>query len=78
MNTISLNRPESLHQRMQEVANKDQVSIDQFVISAIAEKISALMTRDYLEERAKRASKAKFEQALAKVPEVEPEEYDRL
>jgi hypothetical protein len=36
------------------------------------------MTRDYLEERAKRASKAKFEQALAKVPEVEPEEYNRL
>lgn len=78
MNTISLSLPESLHQRMQEVANKDQVSIDQFVISAIAEKIAAFMTRDYLEERAKRASKAKFEQAMAKVPDLEPEEYDRI
>ncbi len=63
---------------MQEVASKDQVSVDQFVISAIAEKISAFMTREYLEERAKRASKEKFEQAMAKVPDIEPEEYDRL
>jgi len=78
MNTISLTLPQSLYQRMQEVASKDQISVDQFVISAFAEKISAFMTRDYLEERAKRASKAKFEQAMAKVPEIEPEEYDRI
>ena len=78
MNTISLSLPESLHQRMQELADKDQISIDQFVISAIAEKISAFMTKDYLEERANRASKSKFEQAIAKVPDVEPEEYDKI
>lgn len=41
MNTISLRLPESLHKQNQELAIKDQVSIDQFVISAIAEKLSA-------------------------------------
>jgi hypothetical protein len=78
VNTISLKLPESLHKRIQELANKDQVSIDQFVISAVAEKISAFMTKDYLEARSKRSNKRKFEQAMAKVPEVEPEEYDRI
>ncbi|MCG3153667.1 MAG: hypothetical protein DKINENOH_00257 [bacterium] len=78
MNTISLRLPDSLHKRIQELADHDQVSIDQFVISAIAEKISAFMTKDYLDERAKRASKEKFELAMAKVPEVEPEEDDRI
>jgi hypothetical protein len=78
MNTISLSLPESLHKRVKELADKDRVSIDQFVISAIAEKIAAFMAEDYLEERAKRGSKQKFEQALAKVPDVEPEEYDKL
>jgi len=46
--------------------------------TAIAEKISALTTESYLEERARRGSQAKFRQALAKVPDVEPEEFDLL
>ena len=40
--------------------------------------MSALSTETYLEERARRGSGEKFEQALAKVPDVEPEEHDRL
>lgn len=35
-------------------------------------------SEDYLETRAARASREKFEGVLAKVPDVEPEEYDRL
>jgi hypothetical protein len=45
---------------------------------ALAEKISALMTEDYLGELAKRDSRAKFEKAMAKVADIEPEEYNRL
>ncbi|WP_287722755.1 hypothetical protein [Microcystis sp. M158S2] len=41
------------------------------------EKIAALMTEGYLKERAKRGSRAKYEVILAKVPDVEPEVYDR-
>ena len=78
MNTISLKLPESLHKQIQELAIKDQIAIDQFVISAIAEKVSAFMTKDYLDARAKRGNKAKFEQAIAKVSDAEPEEYDRI
>jgi hypothetical protein len=39
--------------------------------------MSALMTEDYLKERARRGSRAKYEAALAQVPDVEPDEYDR-
>jgi hypothetical protein len=45
---------------------------------ALAEKLSALMTEDYLEERAKRGSRKKFKRAMTKVPKVQPEVYDRL
>ena len=57
--------------------HRDGISIDQFVSSAIAEKIAALMTEGYLKERAKRGSRAKYEAILAKVPDIEPELYDR-
>jgi len=42
------------------------------------EKIAALGAEDYLEIRAKRASKEKFQKALSKVAKVEPPDYDRL
>jgi hypothetical protein len=52
--------------------------MNQFIATALAEKVSALMTEDYLEERAKRASREKFERILSRVPDVEPDERDRL
>ena len=76
MSTISLRLPDSLHGTARELAKKDHVSINQFIATALAEKISALITSEYLEERAKRGSRKKFERAMAKVADVEPEEHD--
>ncbi len=78
MSAINVRLPDSLHKMAKEVATQDHISLNQFITSAIAEKISALTTESYLEERARKGSQAKFRQALAKVPDVEPEEFDRL
>lgn len=45
---------------------------------ALAEKLSSVITVEYLEERAKGAKLERFEQLLAKVPDVEPIEGDKL
>ena len=78
MSTLSLRIPESLHKRVKELSQKDKISINQFVSSALAEKISALDTLNYLEERAKRGNREKYLKVLSKVPDVKPEEYDQL
>jgi hypothetical protein len=78
MSTISLRLPDSLHETARELAKKDHVSINQFIATALAEKISALITGEYLEERAGKGSRKKFEKAMSKVADTEPEEYDRL
>lgn len=78
MSTISLRLPNSLYTRIQELAERESVSIDQFITLALAEKLSALMTEEYLSERAKRGDRKKFENALRRVADVEPEEQDRL
>ncbi len=78
MSTISLRLPDSLHKQVRKLAEKESVSINQLVTLALAEKISALLTEEYLETRAKLGSRKKFERAMVKVPKVEPEEYDRL
>jgi predicted DNA-binding ribbon-helix-helix protein len=78
MSAISLRLPESLHEALREMARRENISINQFVTLALAEKLSALMTEEYLEKRAKRAARDNFDAALRKVVDVEPEDQDRL
>ncbi len=78
MSALSLRLPDSLHKRLREVASREGISINQFIATAVAEKMAAILTEDYLQARAQRGSRAKYEAALALVPDVEPEEPDRL
>lgn len=78
MSVLSLRLPKSLYNQMRELAETEGVSMNQFATLAIAEKIATLMTVDYLEIRAKRGSREKLLAVLAKAPDVEPEEYDKL
>ena len=78
MSTLSLRLPESLHDKLSELAKREGVSINQLITSAVAEKMAALMTEEYLEERAKRGSRKRFAKALAKVADIEPEDIDRI
>jgi len=58
MRTINLVLPDALHERAQELADKNRVSINLLVASALAEKVLMLETEGYLAERGqkKRAS----------------------
>ena len=78
MSTISLRLPDSLHKTVRDLVEKEHISINQFITLALAEKVATLMTEEYLGERAKRGDKDKFERAMAKVADIEPEEFDRL
>lgn len=71
--------PESLHRIARELAEGEGISMNQFITLALAEKVSALATESYLEQRTARGDRARFEAALAKVADVEPpDERDRL
>lgn len=76
--TLSIRLPQSLHKGVKQAAKRDGISMNQFITTAVAEKLSALMTEEYLEERAKRGDRTRYLAALAQVPDVEPEEHDRI
>ncbi len=78
MSVLSVRLPESLHKMARDVAGEDKVSLNQFIATAVAEKVAALTTEKYLASRAKRGSRNAFDQALSKVPAVFPEEFDWL
>ncbi len=78
MSAISLHLPKSLREQLRELAQEDGISVNQFVTLAVAEKIAAISTIEYLEKRAKRGSREKLLAVLEKAPDVEPEEFDKL
>jgi hypothetical protein len=80
MSYLKVRLPKSLHRQVRELAERDQVSINQFVVLAVAEKIAALRTLDYIEQRGQRGSRDKFDRVLQKVTEAgwEPYEADHL
>ena len=78
MSAISVRLPDSLHRKVREVAQRERVSINQMITLAVAEKLSALETEDYLGSRARKASKAKFRKVLKKVSSKKPEARDSI
>lgn len=77
MSTMSIRLPNSLHRRLREYAEKEGVSINQFIASATLEKMAAISTQEYLETRAARGSRQKFEEVLAQVPNTDPDPMAR-
>ena len=78
MSTMQLTLPQSLQEQVEALAQKEGISVTEFITLAVAEKLATLATADYLAERAKRGSRDKLLAVLAKAPDVEPEEYDKL
>jgi hypothetical protein len=75
---ITLRVREPLFAYARKVAEEENVSINQFFVTAIAEKVSALKTEAYFRERRERGHLAEFDAWLAASPEREPEAGDEL
>ena len=78
MSNLSLRLPDSLHRKIRQLAEQDDISINQFIATAVAEKTAALLTADYLEERARRADPKLVDRILSRVPDVPPDPGDEL
>jgi hypothetical protein len=70
--------PDSLHHQAMQLVQREQFSLEQLMLSALAEKLSAIQTDDLLAKRAQRGSRDKFQAVLAKIKSTEPEDFDRL
>ena len=78
MSNYALRVPDSLMNYARQVAEEEHVSMNQFFVTAIAEKVSALKTEAYFRERQARGDMAGFDAWLAASPEAEPMPGDEL
>jgi predicted transcriptional regulator len=78
MSNLSLRLPDSLHRKIRQLAQQDDISINQFIATAVAEKAAALLTVEYLAERGRRADPQLVDRILSRVPDVPPDPGDEL
>ena len=78
MSNYALRIPNSLFDYAKRCAEEESVSMKQFFVMAIAEKVSALKTEAYFRERAGRADASRAQQILKKVKDVPPSPQDEL
>ena len=68
----------SLKAEAEKVAAEEGTTLNQFINVAVAEKLAALRTARYFQERAARAALAVFDQLLARAGEEPPRPGDEL
>ncbi len=78
MSTLSLRLPDALHNKIKKLASEDGISINQFVVSAVAEKTSAFSAKSYLEEGGQLSPVEKFKKSMSKIEKKYPDEFDKL
>lgn len=78
MGALNLRLPDSIHRHIKEIARLEGVSINQFISTAVSEKVSAILTEAYLSARAGRAREGALKSILDKVPDRPPLSEDKL
>ena len=69
MSALTLRLPNSVHQKIKELAERDEISVNQFIASAAAEKMASVMTLDYLKAEAATGKRSDFKKFLKMVPD---------
>ena len=70
MTALTVRLPNSVHQKIKELAVRDDISVNQFIASAAAEKMASVLTLDFLKSEAAKGNRADFEHYLSRVPHV--------
>ncbi|TCS98332.1 HicB-like protein involved in pilus formation [Tepidimonas ignava] len=78
MGAVTVRLPSAVHAKVSELASREGISIDQFVASAVAEKMACVLTLDFLRHEAAQGQRAAFDRYLDAVPDEPPAGPDRL
>lgn len=78
MTTISTKIPDTLFRQAKSIAEREDMTLDEFIAVALASQISSWETGKTFTERAKRGDWQKSREILSKAPDAEPEDFDKL
>lgn len=78
MKTLRLEVPDGLHEKLCEIAGREQKTVEEFTAAKLVEWVSAAEGLDVMARRTLRADYDAIDRILAKVPDVPPMPGDEL
>jgi predicted transcriptional regulator len=78
MTALTIRLPNSVHQKIKELAERDDISVNQFIASAAAEKMASVMTLDFLKLEAASGKRSDFDRYMSMVPDRAPVAGDEI
>jgi len=78
MTTINTKIPDTLFRQAVTIAEREEMMLDQFIALALASQISSWNVGKTFSERAEQGDWEKAREILAKAPDIEAEDYDKL
>ena len=70
MTALTVRLPNSVHQKIKELAARDDISVNQFIASAAAEKMASVLTLDFLKSEAAKGQRSDFEHFMSLIPDT--------
>ena len=78
MTTTNTKIPDTLLRQVMTIAEDEEMTLDQFIALALASQISSWNVGKTFAERAAKGDWGKAREILAKAPDIEAEDYDKL
>ena len=78
MTALTVRLPNSVHQKVRELAKRDEISVNQFIAAAVSEKMASVMTLDYLKQEASKGNRSDVDRFLSLVPNEPPAAGDEM
>jgi predicted DNA-binding ribbon-helix-helix protein len=70
MAALTVRLPNSVHQKIKELAEREDISVNQFIASAAAEKMASFMALEYLRLEASKGNRNDFMHYLSMMPDA--------
>ena len=78
MTALTVRLPNSVHQKVKELAQRDDISVNQFIAAAVSEKMASVMTLDYLKAEAVKGNRNDFDRFMNAIPNALVTQGDEL
>lgn len=70
MTALTVRLPNSVHQKVKELAERDEIWVHPFIASAVSEKMASVMPLDYLKSEAAKGQRSDLDYFLGLVPDA--------
>jgi hypothetical protein len=78
MTALTVRLPNSVHQKVRELAEREDISVNQFIASAVSEKMASVLTIYFLKSESAKGNRSDFDYFLSMVPNNAPLSGDEL